>query len=64
MSIVERGKKVFMKNENESKFYDYFINRFMTYIIDDRRVVTVNTFGYREKISKIINSNKRELGLS
>lgn len=53
-----------MKNENESRFYDYFINRFMTYIIDDRRVVTVNTFGYREKISKIINSNKRELGLS
>ena len=64
MSIVERGQKVFMKNENESRFYDYFINRFMTYIIDDRRVVTVNTFGYREKISKIINSNKRELGLS
>lgn len=61
---MEKAHKVFMKNECESKFYTYFVNRFMNYIIDEHRVVSVNTFGYREKISRIINSKRPELGLS
>jgi len=36
----------------------------MTYIIDERNVVTVNTFGYKEKIARIVNSAKPERGLT
>jgi len=44
VEIVKKESKVFMIDEENSKFYMYFINRYMTYIIDDNDVVRVSMF--------------------
>jgi len=33
-----------MIDEERSKFYMYFVNRYMTYIVDDNKVVRVSMF--------------------
>lgn len=53
-----------MIDEERSKFYMYFVNRYMTYIVDDNKVVRVSMFQYRERIASIFKSDKPEKGLT
>lgn len=47
VSIVSKEKKVFMKDEEKAAFYTYFVNRYMTYVIDEQEIVRVSMYDYR-----------------
>lgn len=64
VSIVARGQKTFMVNEEESRFYTFFVNRYMTYIIDENKVVRVSMYDYRSRIANIIKGQKQDGGLN
>lgn len=53
-----------MVNEEESKMCTYFVNRYMTYLIDEEKVVRVSMYDYRQRISKMMGSREAEEGLS
>lgn len=58
VSIVAKQHKVFMIDEEKSAYYTFFINRYMTYILDENQVVRVSMYDYRDRISHIVKSNK------
>lgn len=47
-----------MIDEEKSAYYTFFINRYMTYILDENQVVRVSMYDYRDRISHIVKSNK------
>lgn len=63
-SIVSKQQKVFMVDDEKSRFYTYFVNRYMNYIIDEHEVVRVSMYDYRDRISHMLQSKKVERGLS
>lgn len=53
-----------MKDEQVGAFYTYFVNRYMTYVIDEHGIVRVSMYDYRDRIAQLIRSRKEERGLS
>jgi len=53
-----------MVNELESRFYTCFVNRYMTYIIDDSNIVRVSMYDYNQRIRKIATQTRPEEGLT
>lgn len=53
-----------MVDDQRSRFYTYFVNRYMHYIIDEHQVVRVSMYDYRDRISHLLQSRREERGLS
>lgn len=53
-----------MVDDQHSRFYTYFINRYMHYIIDEQQIVRVSMYDYRDRISHLLQSKREERGLS
>lgn len=54
-SIVKRGHKNFWTSETESRSLDYFVNRYMTYIIDEEGVARLSVYDYGKRLKEISN---------
>lgn len=54
-SIVRRENKCFWTSDTESKSLNYFVNRYMTYIIDEGGVVRLSVYDYSKRLGEISN---------
>jgi hypothetical protein len=63
VSIVPKQEKSFLYAEAERKHHCYFINRYMTYIVDEQRTVKLWTYLYFERVRGIADPTKTERGL-
>lgn len=50
-SIVRKDSKHFWSSDTESKYLYYFVNRYMTYIIDEESIVRLSVYNYSKRLS-------------
>jgi hypothetical protein len=47
-----------MLDEEKSGFHTYFVNRYMTYVLDEKDEVSVSMYDYRDRIGHIVRSKR------
>ena len=58
ITIVAKQKRVFMIDEERSRVYTCFVNRYMTYVVD-KEIVRVSMYDYRERLARIGRGKQR-----
>lgn len=64
VSIVPKQQKSFLYAQAERRHHHYFVNRYMTYIIDEQRTVKLWTYLYHERVRGIADGGISERGIS
>lgn len=57
VSIVKKDSKQFTLSDTEARRYVCFVNRYMTYIVDEEEVVRLFIYNFEERLRSITEAN-------